>query len=45
MRLLLDSHVVLWWFTDSVLVADDVKDLIDTEPEVYVSPVTVWELD
>ena len=44
MRLLLDTHVVLWWLTDDPTLADEIKDLIDDEPEVYVSPATVWEL-
>ncbi|MDT0347610.1 type II toxin-antitoxin system VapC family toxin [Streptomyces litchfieldiae] len=44
MRLLLDTHVVLWWLSDSPELSDDVKDLLDTEPAVYVSAVTPWEI-
>lgn len=44
MRLLLDTHVVLWWLTDAPELADDVKDQIDTEPDVFVSAATIWEL-
>ncbi len=44
MRLLLDTHVVLWWLTDDPALVDEVKDLIDDEPEVYVSAATVWEI-
>jgi PIN domain nuclease of toxin-antitoxin system len=44
MRLLLDTHVVLWWLTDDPGLADDVKDRIDTEVDVFVSAATVWEI-
>ncbi|WP_328372332.1 type II toxin-antitoxin system VapC family toxin [Micromonospora zamorensis] len=44
MRLLLDTHVLLWWLSDDPILARETKDRIDTEPEVYLSPVTVWEV-
>jgi PIN domain nuclease of toxin-antitoxin system len=44
MRLLLDTHVVLWWLDDSPELSGEVKDLLDTEPGVYVSAVTPWEI-
>jgi PIN domain nuclease of toxin-antitoxin system len=43
-RLLLDTHVLLWWLEDSPELSDDLKDQIDTELEVYVSAATIWEL-
>lgn len=43
-RLLLDTHVLLWWLEDSAELSDALKDQIDTELEVYVSAATVWEL-
>jgi PIN domain nuclease of toxin-antitoxin system len=42
--LLLDTHVVLWWLTDDGTLADDIKDRIDWEADVYVSPATIWEV-
>jgi PIN domain nuclease of toxin-antitoxin system len=36
--------VVLWWLADDPGLADDIKDLIDTELDVFVSAVSVWEL-
>jgi PIN domain nuclease of toxin-antitoxin system len=42
--LLLDTHVVLWWLTDDPTLAADVKDRLDHEPDVYVSPATIWEV-
>ncbi|GAA1149706.1 type II toxin-antitoxin system VapC family toxin [Streptomyces hebeiensis] len=44
MKLLLDTHVVLWWLDDSPELSDEVKDLLDTEPSVHVSAVTPWEI-
>jgi PIN domain nuclease of toxin-antitoxin system len=44
MRLLLDTHVVLWWLVDEPRLSDEVKDLIDDEPQVYLSAATVWEI-
>ena len=44
MRLLLDTHVVLWWMEDSAELSDEVKALLDTEPSVHVSAVSPWEI-
>jgi PIN domain nuclease of toxin-antitoxin system len=44
MKLLLDTHVVLWWLHDSPELSGEVKDLLDTEPAVYVSAVSPWEI-
>jgi PIN domain nuclease of toxin-antitoxin system len=41
---LLDTHVILWWLADDPGLAEDVKDLIDTEADVFVSAASVWEL-
>jgi PIN domain nuclease of toxin-antitoxin system len=42
--LLLDTHVVLWWLADDPTLADEIKDRLDHEPDVYVSSATVWEV-
>lgn len=44
MNLLLDTHVVLWWLADDATLADEVKDQLDHDPNVYLSPATVWEV-
>ncbi|WP_432979610.1 type II toxin-antitoxin system VapC family toxin [Dactylosporangium sp. CA-233914] len=44
MGLLLDTHVVLWWLTDDPTLASDFKDRLDSEPDVFVSAATVWEV-
>lgn len=42
--MLLDTHVVLWWLTDDPTLADQLKETIDQEIDVFVSAVTVWEV-
>ncbi|MBK6046777.1 type II toxin-antitoxin system VapC family toxin [Streptomyces sp. MBT55] len=44
MRLLIDTHVILWWLADSDELSDRVKDLLDTEPSVHISAVSAWEI-
>ncbi|GAA3116623.1 type II toxin-antitoxin system VapC family toxin [Planomonospora alba] len=44
MRLLLDTHVILWWLTDDETLSGEIKDLIDTEVDVFVSAATIWEV-
>jgi PIN domain nuclease of toxin-antitoxin system len=43
MRLLLDSHVLLWWLLDDETLAEEIKGWIEDEPEVYISAATLWE--
>ena len=45
MRLLLDSHAVLWWLDEDGPLPLDVRGLIDdVANDVAVSVATVWEL-
>jgi PIN domain nuclease of toxin-antitoxin system len=44
MRLLLDTHVVLWWLADDPTLSDEIKALIDEELDVFVSSASVWEI-
>jgi PIN domain nuclease of toxin-antitoxin system len=43
-RLLLDTHVVLWWLTDDPTLSEELKQTIDEELDIFVSAVTVWEV-
>ncbi|MEO3857812.1 type II toxin-antitoxin system VapC family toxin [Acrocarpospora sp. B8E8] len=43
-RLLLDTHVAIWWLGDSPELPVHLKELIDTETEVYLSAMSVWEV-
>ncbi|MGW2655793.1 type II toxin-antitoxin system VapC family toxin [Streptomyces sp. NPDC001478] len=44
MRLLLDTRVVLWWIADSPQLGPSFRGLLETEPGVYVSAVSPWEI-
>jgi PIN domain nuclease of toxin-antitoxin system len=43
-RLLLDTHVLLWWLADGSELSEDLKGEIETELEVYVSVASLWEI-
>ncbi len=44
MRILLDSHVVLWWLEDSSSLGPKTRELIERADEAFVSSVTPWEV-
>jgi len=44
-RLLLDTHVFLWWLADSPQLGDTVRQAIgDERNDVFVSAATGWEI-
>jgi PIN domain nuclease of toxin-antitoxin system len=44
MRLLLDTHLVLWWLTGDKRLTADVRALIDDAGAAYVSHASLWEM-
>lgn len=44
MRLLLDTHMLLWLMSDSPRLTRRARTLIVNAAEVYVSSATVWEI-
>jgi len=44
MRILLDSHVALWWLEDSGSLGARTRELIEHADEAFFSAVTPWEL-
>ena len=45
MRLLLDTHVLLWWLLDDVALPAQARTLIaDPANTVFLSPMTLWEI-
>ena len=45
MRLLLDSHVILWWVDQHDLLSPKAHDAIaNPEHEVLVSAASIWEI-
>ena len=45
MKLLLDTHALLWWFTDDARLPATVRQIIaDERNEVFVSAASAWEI-
>ena len=44
MRILLDSHVALWWLTDDASTGAHCRQVIASADRAFVSAVTPWEL-
>lgn len=44
MRILLDTHMYLWWCEDSPKISPKVRKLIEEAESVYVSTASLWEL-
>lgn len=45
MKLLLDTHVLLWWLADSGQIAGEAGEAIERADEVWVSAASVWEVE
>ena len=44
MRILLDTHIFLWFISGDSRLSTDVRDFIrDSDNEIYLSAVSVWE--
>jgi PIN domain nuclease of toxin-antitoxin system len=44
-RLLLDTHILLWWLKDESLLPPRAGELIaDRRNQVFVSPMNLWEI-
>ncbi|NDL59457.1 type II toxin-antitoxin system VapC family toxin [Phytoactinopolyspora mesophila] len=45
MQVLLDTHTLLWWFTDSPHLPTSARDVIGNESnDVFVSAASAWEI-
>ncbi|SNY60060.1 type II toxin-antitoxin system VapC family toxin [Paractinoplanes atraurantiacus] len=44
MSLLLDTHVVLWAITGDDTLGEDFLDRLRHDPDIYLSPVSLWEI-
>lgn len=44
MRVLLDTHLLFWWFYDTKKLSRDAENLIRKAEKVFVSSVSVWEI-
>jgi PIN domain nuclease of toxin-antitoxin system len=44
MRILLDTHIFLWFISGDTRLSTNVRDVIrDLDNEVYLSAVSIWE--
>jgi PIN domain nuclease of toxin-antitoxin system len=43
MRLLLDTHIYLWWLQDSSKLSEQGRARIVAATEIYVSSASIWE--
>jgi PIN domain nuclease of toxin-antitoxin system len=44
-RLLLDTHILLWWLADDPALSPRARTLIsDPRNQVFVSPISLWEI-
>jgi PIN domain nuclease of toxin-antitoxin system len=44
-RLLLDTHILLWWLSDNPTIPVQAEELIaDSRNDVFVSPMNLWEI-
>ena len=44
MRLLLDTHILLWSMDADAKLTPDLRDAIEAADEVFVSAVSIWEI-
>nr|MDT0660990.1 type II toxin-antitoxin system VapC family toxin [Micromonospora sp. DSM 115978] len=44
MSLLLDTHVALWAITGDVTLSDEFLDRLRHDPDIFLSPVSLWEI-
>ncbi|MEQ7921483.1 type II toxin-antitoxin system VapC family toxin [Xanthomonas sp. WHRI 1810A] len=44
MRILLDTHILLWALIDDPRLSPKARKMIDTATEIYVSAATFWEM-
>lgn len=44
MNLLLDTHVALWAITGDPALSPELLDQLRHEPDIFLSPVTLWEI-
>ena len=46
MRLLLDTHMLLWWITDNPMLSANARELIgNPNNQIYCSLISIWELE
>ncbi len=44
MKLLLDTHILIWWMTDSSYLSTATKQIIRETSDIFVSAASIWEI-
>ena len=45
MKILLDTHIWIWYLFDDPLLSQNLKTAIaDPANEIWLSPITIWEI-
>jgi len=44
MSLLLDTHIALWGLTGDATLGEEFLDRLRHEPDIFLSPVSLWEI-
>ncbi len=45
MNILLDTHIVIWWYEDPKKLSEDARKLIEDRANIlFLSPVVLWEI-
>jgi PIN domain nuclease of toxin-antitoxin system len=43
-NLLLDTHIALWGLAGDPTLGDDFLDRLRHDPDIFLSPITIWEI-
>ena len=45
MKILLDTHILLWWLNDDEKLSENARQLImNSDNDIYVSHISLWEI-
>ncbi|RDB36664.1 type II toxin-antitoxin system VapC family toxin [Spirobacillus cienkowskii] len=44
MKILLDTHIIIWIMQDSKKLTKKARKVIDEATEIYYSPISIWEI-
>lgn len=44
MKLLLDTHLMLWWMEGDTRITPDIRQLVSQSQQVYFSRASLWEM-
>lgn len=45
MKYLLDTHIIIWFFTGNEQLSEKARTIIENSEEIYYSPLSIYEID